>query len=748
MTLQSPVKVSLEVGGVADVRKAFRTVLDAAERAEKAATEKTSAAAKDRVRMAKSEAAQRAKQTEELYKKFQKAEEELAKTGKKSSISWLRGWTTSMDEVQKKATKAADAVRKSFEELGSRQTMAGLRAGIRDVEREMAGLQKHTSALRTLKLGGGGGGFGSAAGSVARRGAGAAMQVGGMALALGGGFTIADAVQRGLSSETAAVALANSMYNPNDEDQKKFLGGKRFDQNQILGLAGRAQGASGLGKAEFLKGVQDYIAKSSDWKAVATEEGQGTLVDLAKLAKSSGSDFGEVMNAAGSMRVQNPNLDPAKMMQMMYGVIGQGKMGAVEMKDLASHASIITSGAGSFKLGEGGYKDQAAAQTALLGMSQIAVRASGSSADAATAVSRFTSELGAKGTKAEMMFQGQNLKLKDKDGKLLKASDLMENIFQATGGRVDLMGQGKGHIGLGLESIKLMRGAESTFSAAKMEALAEMERDPVQKKLSAEEKNKLAIKAGSKAVGDEARRFENATYSKSDSDKDLSEVLNTKSERFNKSMTLIMEVAERRVTPFVEKLAGALERNEPGIEKVLNMFADLATKVADNPLAGLGAMLGLAITTEMAKAQVGKLMTEGLNKSLAGTLGAGLSIAAAAFAIEQVGEVVINNLMKDKAKSESDLALSGMSNEEKRIALLNKMNSGQMTAADVQAAQAELTNSRAAYVQNQSKSGDGMQFFHSSQARLFWAWSVKTPNTRWTMRPNQIKSHRSEQRKA
>lgn len=605
MSLEASVKVNLEAGGVAEVSRAFKTVGEAAEQAAKKTTD--SIKATNQAKIAQQRTAQTAhiadrNRITELNRSrvaaqraAQAADIAIMKVGKESSVGWLRGWTTSMDGMKQKSTQATDAVKKALKSLSTDTSLDGLRANIKAVTAET---DKLTKSMGKAKSGGGSWGIGSAVGKVGRAGAGAAMQLGGMAAALGGGYGVADAVQKSLSSEKAGVALANSMYNPNDDEQKKFLKGKRFDQNQILGLAGKAQGASGVGKAEFLEGVSSYIAKSSDWKSVATEGGQKTLIDLARLSKATGSNFGEVMNAAGSLRVQNENLTPEKMMEMMYGIVGQSKMGAVEMKDLASHAAVVTSSSGSFGVGKGGYKDQAQAQAALLGLSQIAIQTSGSPAEAATAVKSFAADLNAKGVKAEGRFAG--LKLRDESHKLLKASTLVENIFAATKGDSSLMGEGKGHIGLGRESIRIMQALSPTYDQAYGEAKAAG-------KTEAE-----ARAAAAKATGDKVRKFENATYSKDDANTDLKEVLNTKGERFNKAMTMLMDVTERRVTPFIEKLAQALETNEPKIEKLIGGIASVADALIEHPLAGLGAAFAAAVTMEVAKAKLGDILTNAL----------------------------------------------------------------------------------------------------------------------------------------
>lgn len=696
MSLSAPVIINLRVGGVAEVMKAFAGIQAAAEKLETSTARKAESASRARLSTADREAKRRIAATQsvmakvtEHYTRFAAAEAKIGQVGAKTSLGWLRGWSTSMDGVKSKAQQAAESVHKSFKALDSKVGLEGLRAGVRDLTRDIAAFNREAGKAPALGRGAlQGKAFGTGVRNVGGSVLGGIMKVGGAAAALGGGYSIADAVQRGMSAETAGVALSNSMYNPNDEDQKKFLNGKRFDQGQIMALAGRAQAETGIKKADFLKAVQSYVATSADWKSVTSKDGNDKLIELARMSKGGDVDFGDTMSAAGALRNQNKDLTPEKLQELMYGIVGQGKAGAVELKSLASLAGAATSTSASYGFGgKNSYANQAEAQAGLLGLAQVARPNAASDAEAVTSVKAFSSDLTSKGKKAEASFAG--LHLFDKDNKLLKASVLAENIFTATKGDMTRMGEGKGNLGIGREGVHVLQGLGSIYTDAYKKESESLRGDKKFADPSAREKEARRRAAG--AVGAEVKRFESATYSKQDADKDLQEVLNTKAERFNKAMTMLLEVTEQRAAPFIEKLAASLEQNEPKIERLLQGIADLAGKIVDNPFEGLGVIFGAAVAAEVAKAALGKIIGGALQGAIGGQAAAGLSIVAGAIAIGEIGKMVIDHVAAMASEKESKDAMTGASVEEQRVALLNKVRSGNVSEADIANAQQTLT---------------------------------------------------------
>ena len=514
--------------------------------------------------------------------------------------------------------------------------------------------------------------------------AGGAMRIGGAALGLAGGFAVADAARSYMSADAASIGLANAMYNPGDAEQQAWLKKNRpdgrFDKKALMDFAASTAVSTGVDKTALMKGWADYTDKSSDWKAFATDEGKGTMVALSKLATASGTDIGELMSAAGSLRVQNPDLTPDKMNDMMRGIVGQGKMGAVTMPDLATNASTITSGAGKY-VGKGGYATQAEAQSALLGLSQIAVRTAKGAPEAATAVKDFGQDLGGKADKAEKNFAG--LHLKGEKGQLLKVSDMVENIFKVTEGDTSKMGEGKGHIGMGRESIKIMDALKTQYAggygAAKAKGLSDTE----------------ANKAGAKAAGDEVRKFEKAGYNQSDIDRDFKEVTQGAGKKIEMAATRIREAMEVKMAPVVERLADKFIANEKGVTAFVDAIGKAAEFLIDNPWKGIGLIVAASISKEIAVAGLGAAMKNAMEIPAVQKFGTALGIASVAAIALAAGMAAIDDTFDKKRKQQTDDALAGGATQEAQSTLLAKVRSGKATDADLATARNQLTEGRA-----------------------------------------------------
>lgn len=591
MTEHETVSYDFQANGVRDVVQAFQTVENVMLRAERVSIDSARREALKRLETSRDGAKKRV----ELEKK---ANEDIAAQDK-LRLSRHQAHQNARTEIDKRHTqKRKDAEIEMYRELERMaEEHARKKAQIEEkAHRDMVARRKQYAQL----IGG------AAVGSVGSM-ASTAASWGAAALTLGGGLSVTNAAQKYMSAESASISLANSMFNPNDKEQQAWLkksGRARFDDKAIMALAAKTQASSGIDKADLAKGWQDYIAKSSDWKAVATQEGQGTLMELAKMAKATGTDFGQLMSAAGSLRVQNEKLAPDEMLQMMRVIIGQGKMGAVEMKDLASHASVVTSGAGSFAMG------QTAAQKALLGLSQIAIRTSGTPAEAATAVARFSSDVQHHSKEMNKTF-GIDAIADKKTGALHSPSEILAQIFEKTGGNTAKFGEGRGNVGLGRESVRIAQALAPTYQMAVQEAKNKGVKD-----------DKQLAKIGSEAVRKEVQKFERAGYDQKDIDEDLKRVLSGTQERFDKVVRDLTDKLEARVVPFLEKLAAALEKNAPELEHFMDALAKIATYLVENPWKGIGAAVSTKLVTDIGSAAVGKAVGDALSTLIGNSIGA------------------------------------------------------------------------------------------------------------------------------
>ncbi len=664
---------NFQVGGVRDVQQAFRTVEESLLRLEKLAAKRGDTEEKSLLKIG---AAER-----------KRAQESKDAENRRTTLAALGVKKREQDEV---------ALFRELESLEKKHTALVESETKKRVAAEEAASKRRLQYGRTMGQAG--------MSSVSRIGS-AAVSYGAMALAAGGGFAIADAGRSLMSKQQAATGLANSMYNPSDKQQMAELKGGRFKRDDMLSKAREAHAATGVGEEELLGGWQDYIAKSSDYKALTTDDGMKTMGNLAKMAKAEGANFGEVMGAAGSLRVQNKNLGSKEMTDMMYAIIGQGKMGSVEMKDVAKHASVMTAGSSLYA------GDQATAQKSLLGMSQIAARAAASPAEAATAVARFSSDVA---KKAKVNEKDGSMKVTDGSGHLLANSELLKQYFLKSEGSLTKMGEGKGNLGLGLESIKLAQGAASDYNSAVEDAKAgnvsKATRDALKlgdkKTFNKEELNKI----GAESVRQEAAKFENAGYSQKTIDEDHALVMADAGERIKQATEKIRSALEVKLAPFIEKLADAFASHSKDVIAFMDALEKVASFMLENPFTGVGLVVSAAISKDIADAAIGQSIKNMLETKIGGQLGGAFSLLTIAVLATAAGMEAINLAMKDKADAEKKLIGADINVRNEASNLQAKIDNGTATPADLKRAQEIEKNASDELAKNEQADPDEVRF--------------------------------------
>ncbi len=602
--MTDPVHIDFAVGGVADVEKAFQTVdkiMARFERTRKAGGERAIKAAKD-------EAGKTADAHIKEWQRFQKAQERILRTSTTMAGREAKRAADADIRESKRAEKDAERRAKFLERLRNRGAATAGRLAAKEASAEIREAERATRARERLhersatmagrtaerqareesrvlarsraKMDRTYGRIGGIVGGTASRLTGTAVSLGAAALTLGGGLSVVDSVSRATSAERAAIALSNSAYIPGQVE--------RPDKNAILARASSVQAATNIDKGELIKGLQKYVALSSDFKG-----GMGNLGQFAKMAKASGTDFGEFMTAAGTMRVQNKSLDEAGMMNILRATIGQSKIGAIEFSDLAQHAGTITASSGQYA------GSQALNQQRLLGLSQLGRRVA-DPAEAATAVNKLASDVASHATGME----AAGVKVRGPDG-LFDPAEIIANLMQKTGGDVGKLQ----NLGIGERSMKLFNAAMPTFKEAGGGA------------------------AGADAVRKEIAGLEGATYSDADVSRDFVEVMAANGEKFDAAMNRVREAMEQRLIPYIDKFAARLPELLPKVERMMDAFEAVASFLMENPYAAIPAIIAAAVSKDLLLAGIGSAANAAIvaaigNVTMAGTAAGGGGLAA------------------------------------------------------------------------------------------------------------------------
>jgi len=174
----------------------------------------------------------------------------------------------------------------------------------------------------------------------------------GKAFALAGSLARASGVEtdagaifkKNVDLETNAQNIANSGYIVGDKNNNK-----RVSKEDLMKQALDVGEKTGSDANVALEGLGKFVSKTGDLKT-----GRDIMEQMAIYSKATGSSMEDMMDASGDLANQLDGVeDKGKAVRdLMRGFVGQGKLGAVEIKDLASQMAKIGSASGRFEGGQ------------------------------------------------------------------------------------------------------------------------------------------------------------------------------------------------------------------------------------------------------------------------------------------------------------------------------------------------------------------------------------------------------------
>ena len=356
--------LNLRVGASVDrnLQVAFRPLVEGAKRAAAAIEAENKKAARAIERDTKVATTNEAKAYAAAARDIEKWQKEAAKTAAKAKRDELRDFERAERE------KTAIAKRESKERARSEAKQA----------------RENESAMRTVRreVRGVGGRLGGAMVGVARAGVGAAMGITStLARSAGVDLDAGTILKKNLDLEAQALKLSNQAYQVGDK-----MNGQRVEARTLMNEALATAAATGTDGNDALTGLTKFVDTTGDLSTA-----RAAFKDLSVLSKATGTNLEDMLQAAGQVSValgEMPNKGEA-INKVMRSFAGQGKLGAVEIKDLAVQMAKITASAGGF----GGDRANTMATLGALAQESRASGGSTSAAGAATSVASFVSML-------------------------------------------------------------------------------------------------------------------------------------------------------------------------------------------------------------------------------------------------------------------------------------------------------------------------------------------------------------------
>lgn len=342
----------------------------------------------------------------------------------------------------------------------------------------------------------------------------------GLASSMGIQTSLGALVGKNINEEDVAQGIVNAGYFPGAAG----AAGIKSNRGDILAETRQVAIGTGTDRGDILQGLRDFVGKTGDLAL-----GRSILADMAKLSKATDSNMSDMVNAAAEVSNGLGDVpDKAGVInKVMQQIAGQGKLGAVEVRDLAQQMAKLASQAGKFQGG-------AAANIPILGMLAQEAKIGGGATNATqatTSVARFVQSLTKGNTLKAMRKLGITPFTDESHTSLRDPREIIKDVIGATHGDIKKIQETMpGSIGL-----KPVEGLAAVYRRTQ---------GPDAKKMQ--------------AVNDVLERFQSAML-------DTDEITRAFAERMNDSKS--------KVTVLNEKLAAFEEKVAPTLMKVFDNVA-------------------------------------------------------------------------------------------------------------------------------------------------------------------------------
>lgn len=504
-------------------------------------------------------------------------------------------------ENQRILAQAARDARDKERILATAERMAS-RAAARERQDREKGIRSFASSAS-----------GTATGLV-RRGVGVAADI---ARGAGVSMDVGAGVKKRIDLESKAVALANAGYVEGEQGPQ----GIKQDPRAIMADIQRTGEKYGIGQDDIGEALDKFVGKTGE-----LQTGRDMLESFAKVAKATGASMEDIAGAAGAISNKLGDVpDKAGAIEkVMLAIAGQGKVGAVEIKDLATQMEKLTGQASKFQ-SNAALKNKIGTDTganiAMLGVLAQAARKTekGSAAQATQSAMAFVRDL--TGQVAIKRIGAKTIFSDDKKMQLRDPQEIIKDILSKTKGDQSKLSY--------LMSNQNSRSVVNSFLDPYMKAYNAT-------KGGAKEKDE----AGRAAVDEAFKTLKEATLTSKSQDEAVAQAMDTtatKVEQFQQKLDRVVGDMADQVIPALMKLAPVAVDAAGGLSKVV-------TWAATNPMQALGAAMGAGLAKAVADS-----VAAGVASKMTGALAGNLPLAGLAvttLAIASVGLMAIDHVTK------------------------------------------------------------------------------------------------------
>lgn len=223
--------------------------------------------------------------------------------------------------------------------------------------------------------------------------------------------------------ETRATDLSNAGYST--DENASAANRTRQDPAAIIAQARQIASETAFDPAAAIAGLQAFVGKTGD-----LDTGRAILKDMAVLSKATGTNLEDMVNAAGdaSNALGDAPNKAERLQQIMRSIAGQGKLGAVEISDMAKQMAKLAANATQIEGDVGG-------NIALLGAFAQEARQRGGAASATMSATSVASLISTFKTPARIAAfkAATGESVYNKDGMMRSPQELLMSALKARG---------------------------------------------------------------------------------------------------------------------------------------------------------------------------------------------------------------------------------------------------------------------------------------------------------------------------
>jgi len=649
------IRIDFQVGALAEVQRALQTVEKALVRLDSVATKSAGRSMSERTRTVKGELSQQVREQE----KAARDAERIARNAARVAQTLAKERTKQEAIEAKERTKIAEREERDKAKAAARYLTEARQARER-LERRSANEARNGDRVRDR--------VGGAAGRLISNAVGTTTKLAGVALGLGGGFTIADA----LGSDIRLRGKARELSIQSEGS---------VSAEQVYGMATRGGVQYGRSSEEMVGGLDRFYAKAGDMNMAVKMMGE-----LAELANATGASFNDLSEVAGQFFASDKTMSAEQLAQAMRDIAEQGRLASVDMRELAQYGSRLTGAAALFAPGANGNRLDTVRK--LGGLTQIAAAKGGASSAAEATESVLA--MGLDINEHADRFKELGINFADKNGQLNDPLSIIRQAVDKTNGNsgalMELFGR---------RSFRAAAGYATVFNDARRGGASKAD----------------ALAAADKQVNEYAA----ATMTREQAARESAQRNAEVDRQLEMAMTELHNAVGKELTPEIVKLVPKLRELIPLFGKAVHQLGRFIGWFAENPLQGLGAIVAAAVVKDLALAGIGAAVKSAIVAALgaagfgnaaggaaggvaSGAAGAGAGVGAGALGTALAAGVggaagaVVGGVNLYNTLSEQEQALQGAHGVVGKSAFLGAMtrriNEGTATPEDIARAKA------------------------------------------------------------